>query len=74
MNTILYLEHPVVSYFLMGVSSIIATVIFFLIGGSYAEFSGQENTFAGITFKAGGAIAGFVIILFTSLNVNDTPG
>jgi hypothetical protein len=62
-----FLERPIVSYIILSVFSLAAAVIFFQIGGSLAEVTGQENTILGFSFKAGGAIAGFVIILVLSL-------
>ena len=51
----------------MGIFSVAAAVIFFQIGGSVAEVSGQEGTLIGVGFEAGGALAGFVIIFLLSL-------
>ena len=77
MRTIDFLERPIVSYSIMGIFSLAAAVIFFQIGGSFAEVAGEEGTFLGLSIKAGGAIAGFVIIFFLSLKgiekLNDMP-
>lgn len=71
MQVLDFLERPIVSYIIMGVFSVAAAVIFFLIGGSVAEVSGQEGTLIGVGFEAGGALAGFVIIFLLSLRVID---
>jgi len=63
------LERPIMIYIIMGTFSVAAAVIFFLIGGSVAEVSGQEGTLLGVGFKAGGALAGFVIIFLLSQRV-----
>ena len=61
------LERPIISYAIIFVFSIVAAILFFLIGGSVAEISGQGDTFLGLSIKAGGAIAGFVIIFILSI-------
>jgi hypothetical protein len=63
------LERPIISYAIIFFLSIVAALLFFLIGGSVAEISGQGDTFLGLSIKAGGAIAGFVIIFILSLRV-----
>ena len=60
---------PIISYAIIFFFSIVAALLFFLIGGSVAEISGQGDTFLGLSIKAGGAIAGFVIIFILSLRV-----
>ena len=64
-----FLGHPTVIYLLIVVVSISAAVILFKVGGSLAEVTGQENTFLGFGFKAGGAIGGFLLIFWTSPKV-----
>ena len=71
MQVLDFLERPIVSYIIMGIFSVAASVIFFLIGGSVAEVSGQEGTLIGVGFEAGGALAGFVIIFLLSLRIID---
>lgn len=43
------------------------SVLFFYVGGSLAEVSGNETTFLGFTFKASGALGGFILIFWLSL-------
>ncbi len=62
-------ESPLVSYLVIGSFSLLAAGLMFLIGGSLAEVSNQENTVVGISFKAGGPIAGFIIVFWVSLKV-----
>jgi len=62
-----YLDHPVVRYLIIAVFSTLASVIFFALGGSLAAVSNNEDTFLGFSFKASGAIGGFVLIFFASL-------
>jgi len=63
------IERPIITYVIIFFLSIVAALLFFLIGGSVAEISGQADTFLGLSIKAGGAIAGFVIIFLLSLRV-----
>jgi len=63
------LERPIISYAIIFFFSIVAALLFFIMGGSVAEISGQGETFLGLSIKAGGAIAGFVIIFILSLRV-----
>jgi len=62
-----YLDHPVVRYLIIAVFSTLASLIFFALGGSLASVSNNEETFLGFSFKASGAIGGFVLIFFASL-------
>ena len=71
MNVLDFLERPIVSYIIMGIFSVAASVICFQIGGSIAEVYDQEGTLIGVGFKAGGALAGFVIIFLLSVRVID---
>lgn len=67
MRGIDFLERPIIRYIIMSVFSVAAALIFFQLGGSLAEVTGQEKTFLGFSFEAGGAVAGFVIIFALSL-------
>lgn len=62
-----YLDHPMIRYLIIAVFSSVAALIFFALGGSLAEVSGNEDTFLGFGFKASGVIGGFVLIFFASL-------
>ena len=55
------LEHYMVQYLVVGSFGVAAAYLFFSIGGSLAEVAGQEKTLLGISFKAGGAFAGFLV-------------
>ena len=57
------------NYLMIGVFSIIAAILLFNVGSSFAEVTGQQNTVLGVTFKAGGVIAGFLIIFLLSPGV-----
>ncbi len=46
--------------------SLVCAVLLFKAGGSLAEVTGEEGTVLGFGFKAGGAIAGFIIIFALS--------
>jgi hypothetical protein len=58
-------------YVLVFLISFLFSVLFFNIGGSLAEVTNSSGTFLGFGFKAGGAIAGFVIIVAVSIKVID---
>ena len=60
------LERPIISFFVMGVFSTVAAVIFFQIGGSVAKVTAEDNALLQATIEAGGALAGFVIIFLLS--------
>jgi len=59
-----YLDHPVVRYVVIAGVSLSAATILFLVGGSAAEVTNSK--ILGITFKAGGAFAGFIIAFILS--------
>lgn len=61
------LERPVIIYLIIGFFSTCIAIILFKIGGSLAEITGQEKTILGISYKAGGALAGFILIFIISL-------
>ena len=61
------LREPIVKYLVIAVFSICAAVILFQIGGSLAEVTGQQDTLLGVSFKAGGAVAGFILIFLISM-------
>jgi hypothetical protein len=60
------LERPIISFFVMGIFSSVAAVIFFRIGGSVAKVTAEDNALVQATFEAGGALAGFIIIFILS--------
>ena len=60
------LDRPLVDYLLIILCSLGVAVICFKLGGSLAEVSGNEKNFLGLTFKASGALAGFIIVFFLS--------
>lgn len=62
-----FLDHPIVRYLIISTVSVLASVIFFKLGGSLAEVSGTEDKLLGFGFKASGAIGGFFIIFWISL-------
>jgi hypothetical protein len=62
-----YLDHPVVRYLVIGVFSVVASIVLFLVGGSLAEISDNNQTLLGFSFKASGAIGGFFITFWMSL-------
>jgi hypothetical protein len=47
--------------------SLVCAVLLFNAGGSLAEITGEDKTILGFSFKAGGAIAGFIIIFIISI-------
>jgi hypothetical protein len=55
-------NHPVIVYVVISLVSLGCAVALFLLGGSLAEITGNNNSLLGFTFKAGGAIAGFILI------------
>ena len=55
-------NHPVIVYVVISFVSLGCAVALFLLGGSLAEITGNNNSLLGFTFKAGGAIAGFILI------------
>ena len=73
MQVLELLERPIVSYIIMGIFSIVAAVICFQIGGSFAKVSGQQGTPLGVGFEAGGALDGFLTIFLLSQRVIGKP-
>lgn len=63
------LKHPIVVYAVISATSLAVAVGLFLLGGSIAEVTGQQDTLLGISFKAGGALAGFIIVFYLSYKV-----
>ncbi len=55
------IDHPVVTYLIVVAASLIVAVITFLLAGSFAEITRQQNSGIGVGVKIGGPIAGFVI-------------
>jgi hypothetical protein len=68
-----YLDHPVVRYLIISVTSILASVVFFMLGGSLAEISNSSGSVLGFSFKAGGALAGFLIFFLLSYRSMEKP-
>jgi len=60
------LNNPVVSYLIISLISLLCAVALFNLGGSLAEVTGNEKSLMGLSFKAGGAVAGFIIIFWLS--------
>ena len=58
------LDHPVVNYLIIIATSLFVALICFNLGGSLAEVSGNESNI--FTYKASGALAGFIIVFFLS--------
>jgi hypothetical protein len=58
-------------YVLVALISFLFAVLFFNIGGSLAEITNSSGTFLGFGFKAGGAIAGFLLIFWASIKAID---
>jgi hypothetical protein len=68
-----YLDHPVIRYVIISVTSILAAVIFFRLGGSLAEISNSDSPLLGISFRAGGALAGALIFFLLSYRFIEKP-
>jgi hypothetical protein len=68
-----YLDNPIVRYLIISGTSILASVIFFELGGSLAEISNTNDSFVGFSFKAGGALAGFLIFFLLSYRFIERP-
>jgi hypothetical protein len=68
-----YLDHPVIRYLIISVTSIVAAVLFFRLGGSLAEISNSDSPIVGITFRAGGALAGALIFFLLSYRFIEKP-
>lgn len=60
------LDHPLLSYFVICGASLTCAFALFQIGGSLAELTGNEDSALGFGFKAGGGIAGFILIFVLS--------
>jgi hypothetical protein len=57
---------PILCYLLIVIISFACAITFFKFGGSLAEVTGNENNLLGLSFKASGAIGGFIIIFWLS--------
>jgi hypothetical protein len=62
------IDHPIILYMIISSVSFVCAFAFFKIGGSLAEITGSEGNPLGFTFKAGGAIAGFLLLFAYSRN------
>lgn len=60
-------DHPISIYLIITLMSTVIAVLLFQLGGSMAEVVNQKDNAFG--FKAGGAIAGFIIIFWLSYRV-----
>ena len=60
------LEHHMVQYLTIGFFGVFAAILLFWVGGSLAEVTGNEKSVAGVSFKAGGVFAGFLLVFFAS--------
>lgn len=60
-----FTKTPVFIYLVLAGFSTISALLFFHVGGSLAEMVGKPGY--GISFKAGGALAGFLIVFWLSL-------
>jgi hypothetical protein len=61
-----FLERPIITYIIFGTVSLAVAIMLFAVGGSLAEVTGQTNTILGFSYKATGAIGGFLLIFWTS--------
>ena len=59
-----FLEMPVIKYLLIGLFSLVCSILLFMVGGSIAEVTGDTNTLTGFGYKLGGAMAGFFVIFW----------
>lgn len=64
-----FLKHPIVVYAVISATSLIVAAFLFIIGGSVAKLAGHDDTLVGISFEAGGALAGFIIVFYVSYKV-----
>lgn len=62
------IDHPLIAYLIIFSISLISALLLFQIGGSSAGVEASEKEI-GIAFKAGGAIAGFIILFWLSYKV-----
>ena len=57
----------IIIFYLISIGvSLLCAFLLFRLGGSFAEITGEEKSVIGMTFKAGGAVAGFIIIFWLS--------
>ncbi len=63
----MFLDHPLTKYVIIGTFSVTAAYILWMIGGNFAEVVSAEPLL-GVTFKLGGAIAGFAAVFWLSLS------
>jgi len=64
-----FLKHPVLVYLLIAIVSTVCAIILFAAGGSLAEVTSDDSQLVGFGFRAGGALAGFIIIFMLSVHV-----
>lgn len=60
------LDHPLILYLVIGTFSVASAYLFWMIGGNFAEVVSDKQA-VGVSFKLGGAIAGFVSVFLVSL-------
>jgi len=58
---------PVFIYLVLSGVSAVSAIVFFHLGGSLAELTGQTDY--GFSFRAGGALAGFLLVIWVSVQV-----
>jgi hypothetical protein len=58
-----------IKYLVISIVSLAVAVALFYVGGSFAEVIGSDDRILQLSFKAGGALAGFIIIFMLSLRV-----
>ena len=62
-----FTKTPIFIYMVLAGVSAVSSLVFFHLGGSLAEMTG--NTKYGFSFKAGGALAGFLIVIWVSVQI-----
>src|SRR5206468_2289550 len=61
--------HFMVQYMIVASCGLLVAFLLFKIGGSFAQVTGQENSVIGVSFEAGGAFAGFLLVFLLSVPV-----
>ncbi|HTB07717.1 MAG TPA: hypothetical protein VK806_12265 [Bacteroidia bacterium] len=59
-------DHPILIYLIISVISFGCATSLFYIGGSFAQVIDNQSRILGVSFQAGGAIGGFIIIFLLS--------
>ena len=63
-----FLDHPLLVYLIIGSFSVISAYIFWSIGDSFAKVV-SDKPVVGVTFEAGGALAGFILVFWLSISI-----